>query len=154
MKLSRVSLVLSLLLFCFAYTAHAQNAALPHGMIYGTQPDTAVMMDAPKLREFMGKKTRITTAIKGKVIKVTKAKGGWFELDAGNGEIITAHFSRGGINLPLNIKDRVVIIDGVAKKNFIADDEQHFAGDTTTYKTHSKELPRISFEVKGLMVYQ
>ncbi|MFC0516451.1 DUF4920 domain-containing protein [Mucilaginibacter angelicae] len=143
--------------FLIAGTAIAQKQVpLPHGMVFGEKPDTITLMPASKLEAFMGKKTRITTAITGRVIKVTKEKGGWFEMDAGNNRIIAAHFTNAGINLPRQITGRTVIISGVAAKQFIADDLQHMAGDTVTgkkqHKVNTNPGRRISFEIKGLMI--
>ena len=113
-------------------------------------------MDASSLEAFMGKKTRITTVISGKVLKVTKTRGGWFNIDAGKGEIIEAHFKNYDIVLPVELKGRTVIISGVAAKEFMADDLQHLAGDTVTGKKQHvvKANPKnhITFEVTGLMV--
>lgn len=146
-----------LYIITLSLTASAQQpAALPHGTIYGTKPNTVGMMDASKVEAYMDTRTRISTTIQGKVIKVTQTKGGWFELDAGNGKIITAHFKNYGTNLPANLAGHTVIIEGVAQKQFIADDLQHMAGDTVngkkqhTTKTNPKQ--RITFEVTGLQV--
>lgn len=114
------------------------------------------MMDASKVEAHMDKKTRISVTIKGKVLKVTQPKGGWFEIDAGNGKIINAHFKNYDVTIPFELKGKYVIADGVAQKQFIADDQQHLAGDTATgkkqhsFKTNPKE--KLTFEVSGLMV--
>ncbi|WP_183575409.1 DUF4920 domain-containing protein [Mucilaginibacter sp. X5P1] len=133
-----------------------QHTALPHGTIYGTKPSITSMMPATKLETYMGNRTRISTTIEGKVIKVTKTKGGWFELDAGNGKIINAHFKDYAVTIPTDLKGRTVIIEGVAQKQFIADDGQHFAGDTVTGKkqhsVNANPKQSITFEVSGLMV--
>ena len=104
----------------------------------------------------MGKRARISTSIDGKVIRVTKPKGGWFEMDAGNGKIIEAHFSAYNVIIPAALKGRLVIIEGVAAKQFIADDLQHIAGDTVSGKkqhtTNTNPKQRITFEVKGMMI--
>lgn len=102
----------------------------------------------------MGEKKRITTSVKGTVEKVTEEKGGWFVIHASNGMPIYAHFRDFNVTLPKQIKGRVVIISGVAKREFTADDQQHFAGDTINYSTTSKMSKAINFEVKGLMVYK
>ena len=150
-----MKLCLFLLLLMPVGLAHAQQTVpLPHGMIFGTKPDTANAMEVSKLRDFMGKKTRISTVLKGAIIKVIHEKGGWFELDAGNNRAIAAHFKNYNVNLPAAIQNRVVIVECVAKKHFLADDKQHFAGDTVTYKTDAVSRQKISLEVKGLMVYQ
>jgi hypothetical protein len=50
----------------------------------------------------------------------------------------------------------VVIIEGVAQKQFIADDLQHFAGDTVQgkkqHQVNANPNQRLTFEVTGLMV--
>ena len=147
--------VLQALLFSIPVFAQA-NKGLPHGTTFGTKPDTTAIVTASKLEAFMAQKTRITIAVKGKVLKVTKQKGGWFNLDAGNGKVIAAHFKNYDINIPADLKGHTVIIAGVAQKQFIADDQQHFAGDTVTgkkqhdVKTNPKH--RLTFEATGLMI--
>ena len=77
-------------------------------------------------------------------------------MDAGNGKVIQAHFKDYNISLPTALKGRTVIVEGVAQKQFIADDLQHLAGDTVigkkqhTVKTNPKQ--RLTFEVRGLMI--
>ena len=138
--------------------AFAQNTPLPHGMVYGAKPDTTAMLPATQIENFMGKRTRTSATIKGKVLKVTRPKGGWFTVDAGNGKAIRAHFKNYKISLPTDMQGKTVIIEGVAAKQFIANDMQHFAGDTVIKKkkTRVKADPKkqLSFEVKGLMVYK
>jgi hypothetical protein len=133
-----------------------QSTPLPHGMVYGTKPNTQAMMSAAKVEDFMGKKTRISTTIEGRVTRVIHEKGGWFELDAGKGKVISAHFKDYNINIPRNLAGRTVIIEGVAQKQFIADDLQHLAGDTVTgkkqHKVKTDAKRKLTFEVKGLEV--
>jgi hypothetical protein len=136
----------------------AQQTPLPHGVVFGTKPDTTAMMLASKIEAFMGKRTRISTTIKGNVLKVTRPKGGWFTIDAGNGKEIKAHFKNYKINLPGDIQGRTVIVEGIAAKQFIASDMQHFAGDTALKKkkqrVRANPKQQLAFEVKGLMVYK
>ena len=136
----------------------AQHTPLPHAMVYGIKPDTTAMLPASKIETFMGKRTRTNATIKGKVLKVTRPKGGWFTIDAGNNKVIKAHFKNYKVNLPPGMQGRTVIIEGVAAKQFLADDMQHYAGDTAIKKKKQrvKANPRqpLSFEVKGLMVYK
>jgi hypothetical protein len=149
-------LVFILSMFCVAPLLAQKHTPIPHGMVYGEKPDTITVMAAGKLEAFMGKKTRITTAITGKVLRVTKEKGGWFEIDAGNGKIIAAHFKNYAITIPKELKGRTVIIDGVAQKQFIADDLQHLAGDTVEgkkqHQVKTDPKRKLTFEVKGLLV--
>ncbi|MFI5160191.1 MAG: DUF4920 domain-containing protein [Sphingobacteriales bacterium] len=148
---------LLLLAFIFLLTASAQKqTVITHGKVYGDKPDTTGIMPANKVEEFMAKKTRVSVAIKGKILKITKQKGGWFTLDEGSGRVISAHFKNYGVNIPGSLAGKTVALEGVAQKQFIADDEQHFAGDTVKGKKQSqvKTNPkrRLTFEVKGMMV--
>ena len=152
--------ILPFLLFVFLYVAviAQKHTPLPHGSVFGDKPNTLAMMDASKTEAFMGKKTRINTTIRGRVIRVTQPKGGWFDLDAGNGKVIAAHFKNYAVTLPTDLKGRIVIVEGVAQKQFIADDLQHFAGDTVSGKkqhhVNADPKKRLTFEVKGLFVDQ
>jgi hypothetical protein len=143
-------------MFCGVSVSAQKHIPIPHGMVYGQKPDTLTVMAASKVEAFMGKKTRITTAIEGKVLRVTKTKGGWFEMDAGDGKIIAAHFKDYNVTLPKELTGRTVIIDGVAQKLFIADDLQHLAGDTVTgkkqHQVKTDPKRKVTFEVKGLLV--
>ncbi|RKR81617.1 uncharacterized protein DUF4920 [Mucilaginibacter gracilis] len=122
-------------LFCIPGGLWAQKTVpLPHGSTFGKRVDTTQHMPATKIEAFMGNKTRISTMLTGKVLKVEHSKGGWFDLDAGAGKIIKVHFKNYGINIPVNLKGRQIIIEGTAQKQFIADDMQHYAGDTVSGK--------------------
>lgn len=141
----------------FSVSAFAQqHTPLPNGTVFGVKPDNAAMVTASNLEAYMDKKTRVSTTIRGRVIKVTKPKGGWFQIDAGKGKVIAAHFSNYNITLPEDIKGKYVIAEGVAAKQFIADDMQHLAGDTVTGKknhsTKTSKNQQLTFEVKGLLV--
>ncbi|MGF7041181.1 DUF4920 domain-containing protein [Mucilaginibacter lappiensis] len=144
------------LLFASATVLAQKEVPLPHGMVYGQKPDTTAMMSAAKVEAFMGKKTRISTTIEGRVIRVTREKGGWFELDAGAGKVISAHFKNYNINIPADLAGRKVIVEGVAAKQFIADDLQHMAGDTVSgkkqHEVKTDPKRKVTFEVKGLIV--
>jgi hypothetical protein len=73
----------SILAICAATGAFAQS--IPHGTTYGKKVSTVGMMKASQLENYMNTRTRVSTTIEGTVLRVTKTKGGWFELDAGNG---------------------------------------------------------------------
>ncbi|MCC8410553.1 DUF4920 domain-containing protein [Mucilaginibacter sp. UR6-1] len=147
-------ILFTILFLSVSSATFAQKVALPHGMVFGSKADTANAVDANNLRRYMGEKKRITTIIKGTVERVTEEKGGWFVLQTKGGEPIYAHFRDYNVTLPKQIKGRVVIVSAVAKREFTADDHQHFAGDTVTYSTTSKMSKAITLEVKGLMIYK
>lgn len=135
-------------------TATINAQPLPHNMVFGQKPSTIGLIMAPKLEAFMGKRTRINASISGLVTLVTKTKGGWFDIDAGNGKVITAHFKNYGITIPANLKNHYIIAEGVATKQFIASAGQHFAGDKGNggHQPKSTKKQIITFEVKGLRV--
>ncbi|MBD1393747.1 DUF4920 domain-containing protein [Mucilaginibacter glaciei] len=148
-----------MLMICFSCTVvgYAQKkVALPHGMVYGTKPSVIAPIPASTLERTMGGKIRQTTAVSGKIIKVTKEKGGWFEMDAGAGKVIAAHFANYNVTLPKQLAGRTVIIEGVAQRVLNPTDLQHFAGDTVKGAKEHKQQPdanrRLTFEVQGLMI--
>ena len=149
-------LVLLMLILCSARVFAQKHTPLPHGMVFGKKPNSVAPVAANQLERLMGGKIRQTTAIVGKVTQVTKEKGGWFNMDAGSGRVIEAHFANYDVKLPEAIKGRTVIIEGVAQRQLIADDAQHFAGDTAqAKKQHQVKVnpkARLIFEVQGLMV--
>ena len=143
-----------LLALIFSVPALAQNAKGPvHGMVYGAKPDTTGIIPANKVEDFMDQKTRIIVAVRGKILSV---KGNTFTIEGGKGRTIAAHFINSGVKIPASLSGRTVVMDVIAQKQFIADDLQHFAGDTANgkkqhqVKTNPKR--RLTFEVKGLMV--
>jgi hypothetical protein len=147
----------SVLFFFGVFSASGQqHATLSRGTVFGKKPRAVSVLKSNEVETFMGKKTRISATIKGKVIKVTKSKGGWFEIDAGSGKIIEAHFKEYNVTLPAELKGHEIIAEGVAQKQFIADDLQHFAGDTVKgkkqhqVKTNPKQ--KLTFEVTGLII--
>jgi hypothetical protein len=144
------------MLMLFTRNIYAQHIPLPHGMVFGRKPDTTIIVEATKTAAFMGKKIRISTTIRGRVINVTREKGGWFKLDAGGGKAISAHFKNYDITLPKALKGRVVIIEGIAAKQVDATNGQRFGGNITAAKNNvlQKKPPALTFEVTGLMVYK
>ena len=149
-----ISLFFALLLCVFSFSW--LPVQLPHGKVFGAKPDTTELISAAQIEIFMANKTRISATIRGKVIKVTKPKGGWFDIDAGKGKVIGAHFRDYNVTIPGDLKGRYVIAEGIAAKQFIADDLQHFAGDTARGKKqhniNANPKRKLTFEVKGLMV--
>ncbi len=144
------------LIFLCTGAAAQKHTPLPHGMVFGEKPAKMGAIAASQLQLFMYNKTRITTMVRGKVLKVTKSKGGWFEMDGGRGLVIAAHFRDYNVTLPMELKGRTVTIAGVAAKKFTADDLQHLAGDTVNGKKQHKQIAdskhSITFEVSSLIV--
>lgn len=124
-----------------------------HNMVYGRKPDTKQMMQATQVENYLGKRTRISTTLQGRMIKVTNPRGGWFDMDAGNGHTISAHFSDPKVNLPVMLKGKTIIAEGVIQKQLTPDEGQHFAGGGS--QKHEKVDPNrmLTFEVKGMRVF-
>ncbi|PTQ99914.1 uncharacterized protein DUF4920 [Mucilaginibacter yixingensis] len=145
------------IMICLAAATLAQaQHKLPHGMVYGAKPNTTQIIAANKLEDWMARRPRVSTTIKGRVLKVTDVRGGWFEMDGGRGRVIAAHFNRSGVNLPKNLAGKTAVVEGIAQRQMVAADKQHFAGDRAN--GHQPEVntdPRkhITFEAKGLEVY-
>jgi len=146
-----------LLALAISASAFAQrHGSLSHGTVFGSKPNDVATIKAANLESYMAKKARISTTISGRVTRVTKSKGGWFDIDAGNGKTIAAHFRDYKVSIPQGLKGKYIIAEGVAAKQFIADDGQHMAGDTVRGKkqhgVNTNPKQRVTFEVSGLMV--
>ena len=144
MKTIYLLLVLSL----FSSSLFAQDEKTLHGKVFGNKPG-AVIVNADKLETYMDAKPRLRTIIKGKVLNVVKEKGGWFTIDAGNGKVIAAHFAKYNIDIPASLKDKMVIVEGIAQKQSAMDGQQHLAGEK---QPGDKTTNQLSMEVTGLMV--
>lgn len=141
-----------LLLTLISLPVFAQSSREPvHGQTYGSKPDTSGAMDVLQLEQFMGKKARVSVAIRGKIQHVIKEKGGWFTIDEGQGRAINAHFKNYNVTIPKSLEGRTVVIGGVASRKFSADNEQHYAGNASGGKEPAKPGV-ISFEVNGMYV--
>lgn len=145
------------IMICLAVATVAQaQHRLPHGMVYGARPNTTQVIAADNLEDWMAKRPRVSTTIKGRIVKVTDVRGGWFEMDGGKGRLIETHFSRAGINLPENLTGKTVVVEGIAQRQMVAADKQHFAGDRSNGhqpEVNTNPKKHITFEAKGLMVY-
>jgi len=148
----KTPLLLFTLLLSGFYALIQKQPPVSHGAVFGIKPTAVAVLNASEVEALMGKKTRISTTIKGKVIRVTKIKGGWFEIDAGNGKIIEAHFKNYAVTIPIALKGHNIIAEGVAEKQFKADDSQHFAGADKDRGDNTNSKRKLILEVTGLMV--
>jgi hypothetical protein len=133
---------------CFGF----EFASAQHQTIYGSKPRPVIVISASRLASYMGEKPRISTAIRGRVLRVTNTKGGWFDIDAGHGKIIEAHFTDYRVNLPKSLAGKTIVAEGIAARQFIADNKQHFAGPQKKASTGVAANEKITFEVKGMRV--
>ncbi len=141
---------------CIYANGYTQSTPLPHGMVFGKKPDTSIVINATQVHAYMGKKPRISTTLKGTVVKVTKEKGGWFTMDAGEGKVIAATFTDFNVTLPSALRGRTVIVEGVAARQFVPGNRQRLSGDTTAVNAGPVKTGDIvlRFEATGLLVYK
>ena len=139
---------LLLALSLFSSFLFAQDKKPLHGKIFGNKPG-AVIVNAEKLESYMDARARMRTTVKGKILNVVKEKGGWFTLDAGDGNVIAAHFAKYDVDIPADLKGQTVIVEGVAQKQSALSDQQHLAGKK---QPGDKTTNQLSIEVTGLMV--
>ena len=118
-----------------------KRVPLPHGMTFGKKVNERQNMPATKLEAYMGKRTRISTTILGKVIQVDTPKGGWFRMDAGSGKVIRVHFTDYKVIIPKELRGRTVMIQGIAQRQFM---------DNNQVKIDPKQ--KLTFEASGLLV--
>jgi hypothetical protein len=151
-RIANMRALLIYLLFIPLFLTAQKRVPLPHGMVFGEKPEVVNLQQATNIQPYLGNRSRISAVIIGRVVKVTKPQGGWFDMDAGQGKVIAVHFKNYGINLPVELKGKEVIIAGTLTRQFEADDKQKYAGDNpATHRTlvNPKEL---LFEATGLYV--
>jgi len=141
------TICLLLVLSLFSFSLYAQDKLL-HGKVYGNKPG-AVIVTADKLESYLGERVRKETTIKGKVLNVVKEKGGWFTIDAGNGKTIAAHFAKYDVEIPVNLKGKTVVVEGIVQKQSALTDQQKLAGQK---QASDKTTNQLSIEVTGVMV--
>ena len=150
----KTTTILTAFLSFVIFNQHQQGVS--KGEIIGIKPDTTSIIQASKVQASMDEKVRITTSLRGKVTKVIRSQGGWFDIDAGNGKIIAAHFKNYNINVPKALAGHDILANGIIAKQFVADDLQHYAGDTVTgkkaHKVKANPNRSLTFEVTGLKV--
>jgi len=145
-----ITFLLALSISASGFAQH--HHSLSRGTVYGSKPNDAATIKAENLEAYMSKKARISTTISGRITRVTKSKGGWFDIDAGHGKIIAAHFRDYKVTIPDDLKGKYVLAEGVAEKQFIADDGQHLAGGDKQHGSKANAKQHLIFEVTGLMV--
>ncbi len=150
MKWLRLFLILAVSLSAFG--AKAQHIALPHGMVFGAKPKTMGMMDADKLRSYMGEKKRISVVLRDTITQINHEKGGWFTMQAGASGTLYAHFKDYNVKLPKAMEGRIVIVEAVAVREFTAADSQHFAGEANGGTSKKPVADAISLEISGLVI--
>ncbi len=142
-------------LFILPLLAVAQKRVpLPHGMVFGTKPEVVNLHKASELDAYMGRQTRTSAVIIATLLKVTNPKQGWFDLDAGQGHVIHAHFQQYNVSLPIELKGRQVIVAGVAARQFLSSNGQHLTGRNSgsMHNTQAQTGGEITFEATGLYV--
>lgn len=140
------------LLFIPLYLTAQKRVPLPHGMVFGVKPEVVNLQQATNIRSYLGNRSRISAVIVGRVLRVTKPKGGWFDMDAGKGQVIGVHFKNYNITLPVELKGKEVIIAGTLTRQFIADDKQKYAGENPAQHRTLTNPKELMFEATGLYV--
>jgi hypothetical protein len=146
----------SLAVLFSALTVSAQNSTkppqgqvsiTPHGKIYGEKVDVKTAHPIGDMESYFGRRTSITTTISGKVVDVDK-NGDFFTIRDTKGRPVTVRFKNAGYKLPQDIKGKMVLIDGIISKQFIANNRQHYAGSNAGMdKTHQQNNNSGSYEM-------
>lgn len=135
------------------FSVAQKHTPLPHGMVFGAKPEVVNLHKASELDGYMGRQIRTSVVVEATVVKVTNPKEGGFQLDAGNGKVINAHFQAGKVSLPVDLKGRDVIVAGVAARQLSATGAQHLAGRSTGGTPAKTNMTgQIDLEVTGLYV--
>lgn len=119
----------------------------PRGKIYGEKVDVKTAHPIGDLETYFGRRTSITTTISGKVADVNR-NGESLTLRDTKGRAVSVHFMKAGFKFPQNIRGKNVLIDGVISKQFISNNQQHYAGANAGMdKTHQKNNNSGTYEI-------
>lgn len=126
-----------------------QISISPKGKIYGDKVDVKAAHPIGDMDAYMGRRTSITTTISGKVIDVDRS-GDFLTLRDNKGRPVTVSFMNAGHKLPPNLRGRMVLVDEVISKQFIANNHQHYAGSNAGMeKTHQKNNNTGGYEMRA-----
>ncbi|WP_242206593.1 DUF4920 domain-containing protein [Aestuariivivens insulae] len=101
----------------------------------------------------------INTKMKATVTEVCQAKGCWMKLQLDNNSDVMVKFKDYGFFVPKDIKDKTVIVNGLA---YVAEqsveDQRHYAEDAgktaTEIATITKPKRTFAFEADGVLIKQ
>lgn len=114
------------------------SGIVPKGKIYGEKVDVKTAHPIGDMESYLGRRTSITTTISGRVVDVDRS-GDSFTLKDNKGRPVTVMFNKTGFKFPSSLRGRTVLIDGMISKQFIANNQQHYAGNNSGMeKTHQK----------------
>ncbi|MVN21230.1 DUF4920 domain-containing protein [Mucilaginibacter arboris] len=131
-----------------------QVSITPHGKVYGEKVDVKTAHPIGDLESYLGRRTSVTTTISGKVADVDR-NGDFFTIRDNKGRPVTVHFKNAGYKLPQNIRGKMVLIDGVISKQFVANNHQHYAGSNSGMeKTHQQNNNSGTYQIaaRGVQV--
>lgn len=128
----------------------AQIAPANPGTTYGISINDKAAITVQTLSKSLLEKEEFSGKIKGKVIDVCDKKGCWLKLANELGGEIMVKFADYGFFVPTDIKGKVIVLDGVAKKEVTPVSKlQHYAEDAGK---SAEEIAKIT-EPKEEIVY-
>lgn len=158
MKKYLVILAAVILTACTSTKEEETTLASNEPYIGGEQVDPEGAMPVEEMLIQLGNGTEMPAKVKGKVVDVCQKKGCWMELDKGDGSTIRVTFKDYGFFVPMDIKGREVIINGVAYVDTISvDDLKHYAEDAGKQQEEIDAITEpeteVAFEADGVIVY-
>jgi hypothetical protein len=106
----------------------------------------------------LGNGTEMPAKVRGTVVDVCQKKGCWMELDKGDGSTIRVTFKDYGFFVPMDIKGREVVINGLAYVDTTSvADLRHYAEDAGKSQEEINSITEpeteVAFEADGVIVY-
>lgn len=158
------------LIFSLVFTACKENKTTEKDDIktktainydsFGDKISDSGMIDAKTMRDkFKSLKAGDTLAVKfaSKINEVCSKKGCWMKLDLTNGTQTMVRFKDYGFFMPLDSKDREVIVNGKAYiKETSVDELKHYAEDAGKTKEEialiTESKVEFAFEADGVLI--
>ena len=111
-----------------------------------------------ELAAIFNSKEKFDISFKAKVTDVCQMKGCWMKLDIGNNEEVMVNFKDYGFFVPIDIKDKEVIVSGEAFTRYISIEElKHYARDRGESGTIINEINKpkeiYSLTANGVILF-
>ena len=153
-------LILAAVFITACNSAKEEEETLAAGEPYtsGEEVDPEGAIPVEEMLIQLGNGTEMPAKVKGKVVDVCQKKGCWMELDKGDGSTIRVTFKDYGFFVPMDIKGREVVINGVAYVDTISvSDLKHYAEDAGKAQEEIDAITEpeteVAFEADGVIVY-
>lgn len=150
--------LLSLLLSC-GQASNKQNNTVSENKPghFGKEINTADAISGSQLKAMVDEKDSVWVILESTIITNCQHSGCWMDIDLDGDQVIKVTFKDEEFTIPLDSKDKSVVVEGYAKKDFIPVDLlRHYAEDDGKSKEEIDAITEpqaaYTFEAIGVII--